>query len=72
MPEKAIAREKEIQIAAIQQEEEQMHAVARKSATAFFAALYALTFKGFGRVRQLLTPQDLLEFRDRHWSQKTA
>ncbi|MEA3213457.1 MAG: zinc protease [Chthoniobacter sp.] len=68
LPEKAIAREKEIQLAGIKAEEEEMTAVARN-------LLRAELFKGhpYG-LRQLGTPEsvvrltrdDLVAFRDRH------
>ena len=53
MPEKAIAREKEIQIAAIQQEEEQLTAVARNimRQALFPQHPYALRSNGVGRIR---------------------
>src|SRR6266567_231851 len=68
MPEKAIAREKEIQIAAIQQEEEQLTAVARNimRQALFLQHPYALRSNGSVESVQRLTQKDLLEFRDRH------
>ncbi len=67
MPEKAIAREKEIQIAAIQQEEEQLTAVARNimRQALFSQHPYALRSNGSVESVQRLTQKDLLEFRDR-------
>ena len=67
-PEKAIAREKEIQIAAIQQEEEQLTSVARNimREALFPQHPYALRSNGsVGAVRHL-TQKDLLDFRDRY------
>ena len=68
MPEKAIAREKEIQIAGIQQEEEQLTTVARNiMRQALFAQHpYALRSNGSVESVQHLTQKDLLEFRDRY------
>jgi zinc protease len=67
-PEKAIAREKEIQIAAIQQEEEQLTAVARNimRQALFPQHPYALRSNGSIESVQRLTQKDLLEFRDRY------
>jgi zinc protease len=68
MPEKAIAREKEIQIAAIQQEEEQLTAVARNimRQALFSQHPYALRSNGSVESVRRLTQKDLLEFRDRY------
>ena len=68
MPEKAVAREKEIQIAAIQQEEEQLTAVARNilRQALFPQHPYALRSNGSVESLQRLTQKDLIEFRDRH------
>src|SRR5438105_14795246 len=68
MPEKAIAREKEIQIAAIQQEEEQLTTVARNimRQALFPQHPYALRSNGSVESVQGLTQKDLLEFRDRY------
>jgi zinc protease len=68
MPEKAIAREKEIQIAAIQQEEEQLTTVARNimRQALFPQHPYALRTNGSVESVQRLTQKDLLEFRDRY------
>src|SRR5256714_9203980 len=67
-PEKAIAREKEIQIAAIQQEEEQLTTVARNimRQALFPQHPYALRSNGSVESVQRLTQKDLLEFRDRY------
>src|SRR5216110_4009316 len=66
MPEKAIAREKEIQIAAIKQEEEQLTTVARNilRQALFPQHPYALRSNGSVESIQRLTQKDLLEFRD--------
>jgi zinc protease len=68
MPEKAVAREKEIQIAGIQQEEEQPTTVARNllRATLFEHHPYALRTNGSVESVQRLTQKDLLAFRDRY------
>jgi zinc protease len=67
-PEKAIAREKEIQIAAIQQEEEQLTSVARNimRQALFPQHPYALRSNGSVESVHRLTQKDLLEFRDRY------
>src|SRR5881409_3486770 len=68
MPEKAIAREKEIQIAAIRQEEEQLTSVARNimRQALFPQHPYALRSNGSVESVQRLTQKDLVEFRDRY------
>src|SRR5205809_4291358 len=68
MPEKAITREKESQIAAIQQEEEQLTAVARKIMRQALVPQhpYALRANGSAESVQQLTQKELLEFRDRY------
>ena len=67
-PEKAVAREKEIQIAAIQQEEEQLTSIARNimRQALFPQHPYALRSNGSVESVQRLTQKDLLEFRDRY------
>jgi zinc protease len=67
-PEKAIAREKESQIAAIQQEEEQLTSVARNimRQALFPQHPYALRSNGSLESVQRLTQKDLVEFRDRY------
>src|SRR5207247_9210053 len=67
-PEKAITREKEIQTAAIQQEEEQLAAVARNimRQALFPQHPYALRTNGSIDSVQRLTQQDLIDFRDRY------
>jgi zinc protease len=68
MPEKAIAREKEVQIAGIQQEEEQPTTVARNILREALFAHHPYALRGNGSVDsvQKLTQKDLLEFRDRY------
>ena len=68
MPEKAVAREKEVQLAAIQDEEEHLTAVARNILRdALFAEHpYALRSKGSAESVAKLTQKDLLAFRDRY------
>src|SRR5438094_915572 len=74
MPEKAIAREKEIQIAAIQQEEEQLTAVARNIMRQALFARHPFALRANGSVEsvQRLTQKDLLEFRDRYIAGKNG
>jgi zinc protease len=74
MPAKAIAREKEIQIAAIQQEEEQLTTVARNimRQALFPQHPYALRSNGSVESIQRLTQKDLLEFRDRYVAGKNG
>jgi zinc protease len=68
MPEEAIAREKEVQIAAIKQDEEQLTTVARNilRQALFTQHPYALRVNGSVDSVQRLTQKDLLEFRDRY------
>jgi zinc protease len=68
MPEDAIARQKEIQIAGIQQEEEQLTVVARNSLreTLFQTHPYGLRTSGSIDAIRKLTSKDLLAFRDRY------
>src|SRR6266496_6247165 len=68
MPEKAIAREKEIQIAAIQQEDEQLTAVARNIMRQALFPQHPYALRGNGSVESVkgLTQKDLIEFRDRY------
>src|SRR5207245_7714235 len=68
MPEKAIAREKESQIAAIQQEEEQLTTVARNIMRQALFPQHPYALRSYGSVEsvQRLTQKDLLEFRDRY------
>src|SRR2546421_2571184 len=73
-PEKAIAREREIQIAAIQQEEDKLAAVARNiMRQALFAQHpYALRTNGSVESIQRLTQKDLIDFRDRYVAAKNG
>src|SRR5437867_4039415 len=68
VPEEAIAREKEVQIAAIKQDEEQLTTVARNilRQALFTQHPYALRATGSVDSVQRLTRKDLLEFRDRY------
>src|SRR6184192_320075 len=74
MPEKAIAREKEIQIAAIQQEEEQLTAVARNimRQALFPQHPYALRSNGSIEPVRHLTQKDLVDFRDEYIAAKNC
>src|SRR5215468_3860566 len=67
-PEKAVAREKEIQIAAIQQEDEQLTSVARNimRQALFPQHPYALRTNGSVEAVQHLTQKDLAVFRHRY------
>src|SRR5213594_346441 len=67
-PEKAVAREKEIQMAAIKQEEEQLTSVARNimRQALFPQHPYALRSNGSVEAVQHLTQKDLVDFRDRY------
>src|SRR5262252_6867961 len=73
-PEKAVAREKEVQIAAIQQEEEQLTSVARNimRQALFPQHPYALRSSGSVESVQRLTQKDLLEFRDHYLVSKNG
>jgi zinc protease len=68
MPEKAVAREKEAQLAAIKAEEEEMTVVARNllRAQLFGSHPYGLRSAGSPESVARVTPDDLLAFRDRH------
>jgi zinc protease len=68
MPEKAVAREKQIQIAEIQQEDEQMTTVARNILRQALFDHHPYALRGNGSVDsvQRLMQKDLLEFRDRY------
>ncbi|HJT82415.1 MAG TPA: pitrilysin family protein, partial [Chthoniobacterales bacterium] len=68
MPEDAVERQKEIQIAGIQQEEEQLTVVARNliREAIFSNHPYALRSSGAIDAVRRLTPAHLLEFRDRY------
>ena len=66
MPEKAVAREKEVQLAGIRDDEEQLTTVARNilRAALFGQHPYALRAKGTPESIAQLTQKDLLAFRD--------
>jgi zinc protease len=68
LPEKAVAREKEIQLAGIQQEEEQPTTVARNilREALFHDHPYALRTNGSVNSVQRLTQKDLVPFRDHY------
>ncbi len=68
MPEKAVAREKEIQLAHIKEEEEEPTNVARRIARAAIFGEHPLGLRGEGSAASVskLTPKDLLAFRDRY------
>jgi zinc protease len=68
MPEKAVAREKQIQIAGIQQEDEQMTTVARNILRQALFSHHPYALRGNGSIDAVrrLTQKDLLEFRDRY------
>ena len=68
MPEQAVAREKEIQLAGIKEDEEQMTTVARNllRQALFQGHPYALRGKGSVESVSRLTRKDLLDFRDRY------
>ena len=68
MPEKAIAREKEVQLAGIKEDEEQLTTVARNilREALFRDHPYALRAKGSPESVAHLTQKDLLDFRDRY------
>jgi zinc protease len=68
MPEKAVTREKEIQLASIQQDEEQLTSVARNILRQALFSQHPYALRSIGSVEsvQHLTQKDLLEFRDRY------
>src|SRR5205814_5685077 len=67
-PENAVAREKEVQIAGVKQEEEQLTTVARNilRQALFTDHPYALRANGSAESVQNLTQKDLVEFRDKY------
>ena len=67
MPEKAVAREKEVQVAGIKEEEEQLTSVARNIMRQALFTQHPYALRGNGTVEsvQHLTQKDLLDFRDR-------
>ena len=68
MPEKAVAREREVQLAGIKEDEEQLTTVARNILrdALFREHPYALRGKGSAESVASLTRKDLLAFRDRY------
>jgi zinc protease len=74
MPEKAVAREKEVQLAGIKEDEEQLTTVARNimREALFRTHPYALRSKGSPASVARLTQKDLLEFRDRYLTAKNG
>ncbi|MEP6937983.1 MAG: pitrilysin family protein [Chthoniobacterales bacterium] len=68
LPQKALAREKQVQLAGIKEEEEQLTAVARNILReALFAEHpYALRAKGTAASVKKLTQKDVIAFRDRY------
>ncbi len=68
MPEKAVAREKEAQLASIKAEEEEMTVVARNLLRAQLFGSHPYGLRGAGTPESVarLTPGDVLAFRDRH------
>src|SRR5260370_23171071 len=67
-PEKAVAREKDVEIAGIKQEEEQLTTVARNILRQALCTdhAYALRANGSAESVQRLTQKDLLGFRDKY------
>jgi zinc protease len=68
MPEKAVAREKEAQLASIKAEDEEMTVVARNLLRSQLFGGHAYGLRGSGTPESVtrLTPADVLAFRDRH------
>ena len=68
LPEEAVEREREVQLAAIKEEDEHLTAVARNimREALFGRHPYALRTKGSADAVEKLTRADLLAFRDRH------
>ncbi len=68
MPEKAVAREKEAQLAAIKSEEEEMTVVARNLLRGELFGTHPYGLRGSGTPESVarLTPADVIAFRDRH------
>jgi zinc protease len=74
MPEKAVAREREVQLAGIKEDEEQLTTVARNilREALFPEHPYALRGKGSVESVSRLTQKDLLDFRDRYLMAKNG
>ena len=68
LPETAVAREKEVQIAAIKEEEEQLTMVARNILREALFPGHPYALRGRGSVESVtkLKQKDLMDFRDRH------
>jgi zinc protease len=68
MPEKAVAREKEVQIAGIRQENEELTTVARNILREALFPQHPFSLRARGSVESVskLTPADLLRFRDEY------
>ncbi|MEP6699183.1 MAG: pitrilysin family protein [Verrucomicrobiota bacterium] len=68
MPEKAMAREREVQLAGIKEEEEQLTTVARNILREALFPQHPYALRGNGSVESVgkLTQKDLLDFRDRY------
>jgi zinc protease len=68
MPQKAVAREREVQLAGIRDDDEQLTTVARNilRGALFGEHPYALRAKGTPEAVTQLTQEDLLAFRDRY------
>src|ERR1700738_1050914 len=68
MPEKAITREKEVQLAGIKEDEEQLTTVARNILREALFREHPYALRGKGSVQSVaeLTQKDLIEFRDRY------
>ncbi len=68
MPEKAITREKEVQLAGIKEDEEQLTTVARNILREALFPEHPYALRGKGSVQSVakLTQKDLIEFRDRY------
>ena len=67
MPDKAVAREKDVQIAGIKEEEEKLTSVARNIMREALFTKHPYALRGSGTIEtvQKLTQKDLLEFRDK-------
>jgi zinc protease len=74
MPEKAIAREKEVQLAGIKEDEEQLTTVARNILREALFPEHPYALRGKGSVDSVakLTQKDLLDFRDRYLVAKNS
>ncbi len=68
MPERAVTREKEVQLASIQEDEEQLTAVARNILRDALFPQHPYALRGKGSIDSVtkLTQKDLIDFRDRY------